>query len=42
MQITIQALDSKSVAQWAKAGGGLALMAAMNQAQRQFSGVGRG
>lgn len=40
--ITIQALDSKSVAQWAKAGGGLALMAALNQAQRQYSGVGRG
>jgi hypothetical protein len=41
-QITIQALDSKSVAQWAKAGGGLDLMAALNQAQRQYSGVGRG
>jgi hypothetical protein len=41
-QITVQALDSKSVAQWAKAGGGLALMAALNQAQRQYSGVGRG
>jgi hypothetical protein len=40
--ITIQAIDSKSVAQWAKAGGGLALMAAMNQANRQYSGVGRG
>lgn len=40
--ITVQALDSKSVAQWAKAGGGLALMAALNQAQRQYSGVGRG
>jgi len=42
VQLTIQALDSKSVAQWAKAGGGLALMAALNQAQRQYSGVGRG
>jgi hypothetical protein len=35
-------MDSKSVAQWAKGGGGLALMAALNQAQRQYSGVGRG
>jgi hypothetical protein len=42
VQLTIQAIDSKSVAQWAKAGGGLALMAALNQAQRQYSGVGRG
>jgi hypothetical protein len=40
--LNIQALDSKSVAAWAKAGGGLALMAALNQAQRQYSGVGRG
>jgi hypothetical protein len=42
VNLTIQAIDSKSVAQWARAGGGLALMAAMNQAQRQYSGVGRG
>jgi hypothetical protein len=41
-QVTVQAMDSKSVAQWAKGGGGLALMAALNQAQRQYSGVGRG
>ncbi len=40
--LNIQALDSKSVATWAKGGGGLALMAALNQAQRQYSGVGRG
>ncbi len=40
--ITIQAIDSKSVATWAKGGGGRALVAAMNQAQRQYSGVGRG
>jgi hypothetical protein len=38
----IQAIDSKSVAAWAKGGGGLDLMAALNQAQRQYSGVGRG
>jgi hypothetical protein len=35
------ALDSKSVAQWAR-GGGRDLVAALNQAQRQYSGVGRG
>jgi hypothetical protein len=40
--LTVQALDSKSVAAWAKGGGGLALMSALNQAQRQYSGVGRG
>jgi hypothetical protein len=42
VNLTIQAIDSKSVATWAKGGGGLALMAALNQAQRQYSGVGRG
>ena len=41
MTLTIQAMDSKSVAQWAKAGGGRALVSAMNQAQTQYSGVGR-
>ena len=39
--ITIQALDAKSVAQWAKAGGGRALVSAINQAQTQYSGIGR-
>jgi hypothetical protein len=42
IQLTVQALDSKSVAQWAKGGGGRTLVAAINQAQRQYSGVGRG
>ena len=40
--LTIKALDSKDVATWAAAGGGLALMAALNQANRQYGGVGRG
>ena len=40
--IHIQAMDSKSVATWAKTGGGKMLMAAMNQAQSQYSGIGRG
>jgi hypothetical protein len=42
VQVVVKAIDSKDVAQWAKAGGGLSLMAALNQAQRQYSGVGRG
>jgi hypothetical protein len=42
IQLTVQAIDSKSVATWAKGGGGRALVAAYNQAQRQYSGVGRG
>ena len=42
VNLTIKAIDSQSVAQWAKAGGGRDLVAAINQAQRQYSGVGRG
>jgi hypothetical protein len=42
LNLTIQALDSKSVATWAKTGGGKALMAALNQANGQYSGIGRG
>lgn len=42
VNLTVQALDSKSVASWAQGGGGRALVAAINQAQRQYSGVGRG
>jgi hypothetical protein len=42
VNVTIQAMDAKSVAQWAKAGGSRALIAAINQGQRQYSGVGRG
>jgi hypothetical protein len=40
--INIQAIDSKSVATWAKAGGGKMLMAALNQANSQYSGTARG
>lgn len=40
--LNISALDSKSVAAWARAGGGRTLVAAINQAQRQYAGVGRG
>ena len=40
--LNIHAMDSKSVEQWARSGGGRSLVAAINQAQRQYSGVGRG
>ena len=40
--LNIQAIDSKSVAHWAKSGGALDLIAAINQGQRQYSGMGRG
>ncbi|MGA9671134.1 MAG: hypothetical protein WBQ94_18130 [Terracidiphilus sp.] len=42
VNVTVQAIDSKSVATWAKGGGGRMLVAAMNQAQGQYSGIGRG
>ena len=42
VNLTIKAIDSKDVARWAAAGGGRDLIAALNQAQRQYSGVGRG
>lgn len=41
VNLTIHALDSQSVSTWARGGGGMALMSALNQAQRQYSGVGR-
>ncbi len=40
--INIQAMDAKSVAAWARSGGGRLLVAATNQAQGQYSGIGRG
>ena len=40
--LNVQALDAKSFATWVKTGGGLSLMAGLNQAQRQYSGKGRG
>jgi len=42
VSLTVQALDSQSVATWARGGGGMALVSAINQANRQYSGVGRG
>jgi len=42
VNLTIKAWDSKDVATWAKTGGGRSLVAAMNQAQGQYSGTGRG
>ena len=41
VNLSVQALDSKSVAQWAKSGGGRTLVSAINQAQTQYSGTGR-